>query len=76
MGPSVRVANIANMHRQLKMLWQNAEYYMTKYEYRWDPMWQRALVNNNVWLNKLGILDVLHVLGPGMRIGTMLGRDT
>ena len=33
-------------------------------------------MNNNHWLNKLEFTEVLRLLGNGVRIGTMLGRDT
>ncbi|KAA6410472.1 MAG: tyrosyl-tRNA synthetase [Lasallia pustulata] len=73
---SVRTANMVHMHYQLKKLWLNVEKYSRKYDYKWEWAWHRELVNNNAWYNKLPMLEVLKVLGPGMRIGTMLGRDT
>jgi tyrosyl-tRNA synthetase len=73
---SIRTANMTNMHYQMKKLWVNVEQYGKKYGYNWEWAWKRELVNNNTWMNKLPIMEVLQMLGPGMRIGTMLGRDT
>lgn len=67
---------MVNMHYQIKKLWSNVELYARKYGYNWEWAWHRELVNNNAWMNKLPLMEVLQILGPGMRIGTMLGRDT
>ena len=65
------------MHLQLKKLWKNVELYTNqKYGYKWEWAWHRELVNNNMWLNGLGIAELLRLLGRGLRLGTMLGRDT
>lgn len=61
---------------QLKSLWANAERYAAKYDYRWEWAWHRELTNNNVWLNKLPLTEVLRLIGDGTRVGTLLGRDT
>ncbi|KAL8802303.1 MAG: hypothetical protein Q9200_006625 [Gallowayella weberi] len=76
MSPHVRKANIVTMHYQLKSLWVNVESYAKKYGYQWEWAWRRALANNNIWWNKLPFLEILRLLGPGLRVGTMLGRDT
>lgn len=73
---AVRTANMVAMHYQLKKLWQNVEVAGRKYGYKFDWAMHRELVNNNAWTNKLSLLEFLQVLGPGMRMGTMLGRDT
>lgn len=73
---SVRKANMVSMHYQLKKLWANVEQYGRRHGYLWEWAWHRELVNNNAWMNKLSIMEVLQILGPGVRMGTMLGRDT
>jgi tyrosyl-tRNA synthetase len=73
---AIRTANMANMHLQLSKLWTNVESYGRKYGYQWEWPWHRELINNNAWWNKLPMLEVLQVLGPGMRLGSMLARDT
>lgn len=72
----VRAQNMVSMHNQLKKLWLNVESYGRKYGYNWNWMWRRALLNNSTWWDKLTMLEVLQVLGPGMRLGSMLARDT
>lgn len=68
---------MVNMHYQLKKLWSNVESHArTRYGYVWGWAWHRELVNNNTWMNKLPIIEVLKLLGHGTRIGAMLGRDT
>ncbi|KAH8693855.1 tyrosyl-tRNA synthetase mitochondrial precursor [Talaromyces proteolyticus] len=73
---SVRTANIASMHMQLKKLSASMEKYGERhgYEHQWAA--RRALTNNNVWWNKVPFIDVLRDLGMHMRLGPMLGRDT
>lgn len=67
---------MATMHIQLKRLWANVEQHVKKYDFAWEWAWHRELENNNAWLNKLPLTEVLRLLGPGVKIGTMLGRDT
>ena len=71
-----RTQNMANMHYQMKKLWVNVETYGRKYGYNWEWSWHRELVNNFAWMNKLTLMEFLQVLGPGMRMGAMLARDT
>ena len=73
---STRAENLVKMHYQLKRMWINVEAYGRKYGYQWEWAWKRGLLNNTHWWNKLPFIEVLQTLGPGMRIGTMLGRDT
>ncbi|KAL9037266.1 MAG: hypothetical protein Q9180_003818 [Flavoplaca navasiana] len=76
MSPHVRKANMVTMHYQLKALWMNIEKYGRKYGYQYEWAWRRAVANNNMWWNKLPFMEILRLLGPGLRVGTMLGRDT
>ena len=64
------------MHFQLKKLWQLAENHARNYGYHHVWAWHRELVNNNTWLNKVPMTEVLKVLGPGLRMGPMLGKET
>lgn len=74
--PSVRTANMTSMHFQLKRLWVNVEACGRRYGYKYTWAHHRELVNNSTWWNKLPMLEVLQILGPGMRMGTMLTRET
>lgn len=73
---NTRTANMVAMHYQLKKLWVNVESYGEKYGYKWEWAWKRELVNNNAWMNGLGIMEVLQILGPGIRMGAMMAKDT
>ncbi|KAI9784914.1 MAG: tyrosyl-tRNA synthetase [Peltula sp. TS41687] len=73
---ATRKENIVRMHLQLKKLWLNVERHVRKYGYIWEWAWRRELCNNNVWLNKLSIMDFMKELGVGVRLGPMLGRET
>ena len=67
---------MASMHMQLKKLWRNAEAYGKRYGYNWEWAWRRELANNHAWMNKLPLMKFLQILGRGVRIGPMLGKDT
>jgi tyrosyl-tRNA synthetase len=73
---TVRIQNMVNMHFQLQKLWINVEAYGLKYDYRWDSAWRRKLLNNNTWMSELPIMEVLQILGTGVRLGPMLAKDT
>ena len=73
---AIRTENMVKMHSQLKKLWLNVEAYGKKYGYKWESAWKRALLNNDTWMNHLPMMEFLQVLGPGMRMGSMLARDT
>ena len=73
---SVRKANVANMHMQLKKLGASIEKYGGKYGYKYEWAWRRSLINNAVWFNKLSVIEWLRDLGQWMRLGPMLGRET
>lgn len=73
---ATRNENMLKMHYQLKGIWLNVEEYGRKYGYTWEWAWKRGLVNNNHWMNKLPVMELLQMLGPGMRIGSMLAKDT
>lgn len=73
---SIRKANMAAMHMQLKKLGASIDAYAMRRGYTRTKVWKRALVNNNVWFNKLSIIEMLRDLGSYMRLGPMLGRDT
>ncbi|KAL9001713.1 MAG: hypothetical protein Q9188_005325 [Gyalolechia gomerana] len=76
MSSHVRKANMVTMHYQMKALWSHIEESGRKHGYKWEWAWRRALANNHTWLNNLPFLEILRLLGSGMRVGTMLGRDT
>lgn len=72
----IRTQHMVSMQNQLKKLWVNVEAYGKKYGYNRNSSWKRALFNNRSWWDNLPMIEVLQVLGPGMRLGSMLARDT
>ncbi|QSZ32184.1 hypothetical protein DSL72_001755 [Monilinia vaccinii-corymbosi] len=76
MKSTTRNENMLKMHYQLKGIWLNVEQYGRKYGYQWEWAWKRGLVNNNHWMNGLPVMELLQVLGPGMRMGAMIAKDT
>ncbi|OJD33731.1 tyrosyl-trna synthetase [Diplodia corticola] len=73
---ALRKANMAQMHVQIKRLWVSVERVGRKYGYMREWAWRRALMNNNEWLSRVDIVEFLRVMGPAMRLGPMLSRDT
>ncbi|KAJ5410949.1 Tyrosine--tRNA ligase [Penicillium crustosum] len=73
---SIRKANMASMHMQLKKLGTSIEQYGRRHGYQKQAIWRRALVNNNTWWNSMPFIEVLRDLGAFTRLGPMLGRDT
>ncbi|CAG8978651.1 hypothetical protein HYALB_00011746 [Hymenoscyphus albidus] len=76
---SIRSAMVVTMHYQLKKLWINIDTYgKQRIQDREKNDWvmHRELANNAWWWNKQPLLEVLQVLGHGMRLGPMLARET
>nr|OQO23118.1 hypothetical protein B0A51_08648 [Rachicladosporium sp. CCFEE 5018] len=73
---SVHASNAQSLHVQVETLWQNATASGQKHGHEQKPEWRRQLLDNADWLGKVDIVSFLQLLGSGMRIGTMLGRDT
>ncbi|KAK8184129.1 tyrosyl-tRNA synthetase [Phyllosticta citribraziliensis] len=70
-----RKTNMALMHLQLKKLWESVDTIGRKYGYQREWAWRRILANNNVWHNKLSVVELMGKLGTNFRIGPMLSRD-
>jgi tyrosyl-tRNA synthetase len=68
--------NFRALHTQIGGLWGNAIKYGQRHGENGDDAGKKELLNNAAWLDKLNILDFLRIMGNGMRVGTMLGRDT
>ena len=73
---NVQEANFKAMLVQTGELWKSVMKYAQRHGYKDEQIGQYMLLNNGEWLDKLNILDFLKTLGNGMRVGTMLGRDT
>ena len=73
---ATRTANMVAIHYQLKKLWMNVEGMGRKFGYVREWAWHRELCNNHTWLQKQSVLDILALMGSGMRLGPLLSRDT
>lgn len=73
---NTHASNTESLQKQVDGLWKSVEAYAARRGYSPAPSWRRTLLNNQDWLLQLNIIEFLRILGSGMRIGTMLGRDT
>ncbi|PYI34757.1 tyrosyl-tRNA synthetase [Aspergillus indologenus CBS 114.80] len=73
---SVRKANMASMHIQLKRLGKSIEAYGRRHGYEKEWSWRRSITNNNTWWTSVTFMELVRDLGSFMRLGPMLGRDT
>jgi len=73
---NVRAANTISIQKQLHKIWQNAEAVGRRHNFNWKQARRKDEFNNSTWWDVLPMLEFLQVLGPGMRLGSMLARDT
>lgn len=76
MGTDVRAMNVDCIQRQLEKLWTNVKCLGIKHQYSPSTDRRQYILNNRVWLEKLSAIDLMRDLGSGMRLGTMLSRDS
>lgn len=72
----MRLLNATSMYRQLRMLWVHVKALGIKHRYPIDTIRQKELLNNSSWLSMVSAVDLMSGLGSGMRLGTMLSRDS
>jgi tyrosyl-tRNA synthetase len=68
--------NIESIRRQLDKLWTNVKCLGIKHHYSQTTSRRREILNNRDWLEKLNAVELMRDLGSGMRLGTMLSRDS
>jgi tyrosyl-tRNA synthetase len=75
-GADMQSMNIASIKGQLEKLWVNVKCLGIKHNY--SPLISRKqdILNNRKWLEKLSAIDLMRDLGSGMRLGSMLARDS
>ncbi|KAF2192638.1 tyrosyl-tRNA synthetase-like protein [Zopfia rhizophila CBS 207.26] len=73
---NVQDMNIRSIDVQLKSLWTHVKALGTKHKYPQEIERKRELLDNSQWLNKLGATKLMRDLGTGMRLRTMLNRDS
>lgn len=68
--------NIQSMHRQLEKLWVHVKALGIKHHFPVEISRRMALLNNASWLQNLSAIELMRDLGSGMRLGSMLARDS
>ena len=68
--------NIESIRRQLEGLWTNVKCLGIKHRYSQTTSRRQEILNNRDWLEKLSAVELMRDLGSGMRLGTMLSRDS
>ncbi|KAF2754393.1 hypothetical protein EJ05DRAFT_456506 [Pseudovirgaria hyperparasitica] len=79
MHRSSRSKNILLMQEQIKRMWKKIEFYAARHGFVHDKKsmsWLRGIYNNSTWHNKVTVSEILGQLGRGIRISTLLGRDS
>jgi len=75
-GADVQSMNIASMHNQLLRLWVHVKCLGIKHKFPEHINRKQDLLNNKAWLEKLSAVELMRDLGSGMRLGSMLARDS
>ncbi|KAJ4286055.1 tyrosyl-tRNA synthetase [Kalmusia sp. IMI 367209] len=75
-GADVQSMNILSMRRQLEKLWVNVRCLGIKHQHPANVSRKKELLDNHTWLSKLSAVDLMRDLGSGMRLGSMLARDS
>jgi tyrosyl-tRNA synthetase len=68
--------NVESMQRQLEKLWTNVKCLGIKHQYAQATSRKRDVLNNRAWLEQLSAIELMRDLGSGMRLGSMLSRDS
>ncbi|KAI0204408.1 tRNA synthetase class I [Astrocystis sublimbata] len=71
-----RTMYVTKMHYQLKRMWMNVDAQARRYGFEKEWAWNRELCNNSAWYNTTTFIEVVNRLFKGMRVGTMLSRET
>ncbi|KAJ4325594.1 tyrosyl-tRNA synthetase [Neodidymelliopsis sp. IMI 364377] len=75
-GTDVQSMNVESIRRQLEKLWTHVKCLGIKHNYSAETNRKRELLNNRTWLENLNAVELMRDLGSGMRLGTMLSRDS
>ncbi|KAH7079104.1 tyrosyl-tRNA synthetase-like protein [Paraphoma chrysanthemicola] len=75
-GADTQGLNVQSIKLQLDKLWNNVRCLGIKHQY--SPLTSRKqdILNNKKWLERLNAVEFMRDLGSGMRLGSMLARDS
>ncbi|KAF2691718.1 tyrosyl-tRNA synthetase-like protein [Lentithecium fluviatile CBS 122367] len=74
-GEDVQTMNIRCMERQLDKLWIHVKCLGIKHKFPQFRL-KKDVLNNREWLGRLSAVELMRDLGSGMRLGSMLARDS
>jgi tyrosyl-tRNA synthetase len=75
-GQRDQTMNVASIKGQLLGLWVNVKCLGIKHQFSQYTSRKRSLLNNGTWLKHLTAVNLMRDLGSGMRLGSMLARDS
>lgn len=75
-GADVQAMNVESIQAQLHKLWVHVKCLGIKHRYPLQKLGSHRVLDNRSWLNGLGAVELMRDLGSGMRLGTMLSRDS
>jgi tyrosyl-tRNA synthetase len=75
MAKEERLSNVSRMETQLNSMWSNVATLGSKYGYE-QSFGSQNMRNNQDWLSKVSMLEALQVMGGGLRMGSLLSRDS
>jgi len=64
------------MDTQLRKLWVHVKALGIKHKFSNSLTNRSVVLSNEMWLKELSAIDLMRDLGSGMRIGSMLARDS
>ena len=68
--------NLISISLQCTKLWVNAKAALGRLGSNSSLQEEPEFLNNAQWYDKAKFIDILSTLGPGIRVGAMLGRDS
>jgi tyrosyl-tRNA synthetase len=68
--------NVQSIKGQLSKLWTNVQCLGIKHQYSRQTSRKQDILSNAKWLDKLSAVELMRDVGSGMRLGSMLARDS
>ncbi|KAF2786970.1 hypothetical protein K505DRAFT_288761 [Melanomma pulvis-pyrius CBS 109.77] len=75
-GADTQATNIESIQAQLQKLWVHVKCLGIKHNFTLQTSGGQKVLDNRSWLRNLNAVDLMRDLGSGMRLGTMLSRDS
>lgn len=76
LGTDSQSMNVTSIKGQLRDLWTNVKCLGIKHQFSQSAGRGYEILNNRMWLQRLTAVDLMRDLGSGMRLGSMLARDS